>query len=115
MREKEIIDRITIQSFDFRTLQYFKKKYPEVKLVLLIGNELDWKSNIDSLGFKPEVYSPNYRLLSQEIVREIQEAGMKVVPWTINDFFDLNKVLAWQVDGIITDYPDRALIITKKR
>lgn len=115
LKEKSLLDRITIQSFDFRTLQYFNRTYPEVELVLLIENELDWKSNIDSLGFKPKVYSPYYRLLSQEKVREIQNAGMKVIPWTVNDFFDINKVLAWQVDGIITDYPDRALIITKKK
>ncbi len=115
LKEKNLLDRVTIQSFDFRTLQYFNRTYPEVELVLLIENELDWTSNIDSLGFKPEVYSPYYRLLSQEKVRDIQNAGMKVIPWTVNDFFDINKVLAWQVDGIITDYPDRALIITKKK
>lgn len=115
LKEKEMLDRITVQSFDFRTLQYFNRKYPEVELGLLIENELTWKFNIDSLGFKPEIYSPYYRLLSQAKVRKIQRAGMKVVPWTVNDFFDINKVLSWQVDGIITDYPDRVLIITKKK
>ena len=113
--EKQILDRVTIQSFDFRTLQYFNTKYPEVTLVLLIENELDWRVNIDSLGFTPEIYSPYYKLLSQEIVKEIQGAGLKVIPWTVNEFADIKEVNEWGVDGIITDYPDRALIITKER
>ena len=115
VKKKGILNRITIQSFDFRTLQYFKKEYPHVQLALLIENEQSWKTNIDSLGFKPEIYSPYYQLLSQEIVKEIQGTGMKVIPWTVNDFDELNKVLAWEVDGIITDYPDRALTLTKKK
>lgn len=115
VQKKGMLNRITIQSFDFRTLQYFKKEYSNVQLALLIENEQSWKTNIDSLGFKPEIYSPYYQLLSQEIVKEIQGAGMKVIPWTVNDFDELNKVLAWDVDGIITDYPDRALTLTKKK
>lgn len=115
LTEKQVFDRVTIQSFDFRTLQYFNTKYPEVALVLLIENELDWRVNIDSLGFTPEIYSPYYKLVSQEIVKEIQDAGIKVIPWTVNDFADLKEVKEWGVDGIITDYPDRALTITKER
>jgi glycerophosphoryl diester phosphodiesterase len=112
--EKDILNRVTIQSFDFRTLQYFHKQYPGVKLALLIANEMPWKSNIDSLGFVPEIYSPYYLLLSQENVTELQEVGMKVIPWTVNEMKDIKDVLALGVDGIITDYPNRAVEIIKE-
>lgn len=114
LAEKGILDRVTIQSFDFRTLQYFHKQYPGVKLALLIANEMPWKSNIDSLGFVPEIYSPYYLLLSQENVTELQEVGMKVIPWTVNEMKDIKDVLALGVDGIITDYPNRAVEIIKE-
>lgn len=109
IEERNLIDRITIQSFDFRTLTYFHKTYPDIKLVLLIENGLPWRSNIDSLGFIPEVYSCYYELLSQENMKEIQNAGMEVIPWTVNDVSDIQQLVDWGVDGIITDYPDRAL------
>ncbi|WP_436515006.1 glycerophosphodiester phosphodiesterase family protein [Ekhidna sp. To15] len=115
LEDKKILDRVTIQSFDFRTLKYFHENYPEVDLAILIENDLNWKLNIDSLGFTPKIYSCNYRLLSQESIKEIKSKGMKVIPWTVNDFFEMNKLIAWGVDGIITDYPDRALIIKKRK
>lgn len=114
LKEMEILDRVTIQSFDFRTLHYFHTRYSDVELALLIANELTWKANIDSLGFTPEIYSPYYLLLSQENVTELQKAGMRVIPWTVNELSDIKSVLALGVDGIITDYPDRADEIIKE-
>ena len=112
--KKGLWDRVNIQSFDFRTLQYFKKKYPDVKLALLIENELPWKANIDSLGFTPEIYSCYFKLLDRKLVKEIQSAGMKVVPWTINDEREIAEMLEMGVDGVISDYPNRVLKLTKK-
>lgn len=105
----EMLDVTTIQSFDFRMLQYFNKTYPEVELAVLIENPLHWEKNIDSLGFTPAIYSCNYQLLSPVNIEELQEAGMRVIPWTINQTQDMKKLLSWGVDGIITDYPDRAI------
>lgn len=113
INENNILDKANIQSFDFRTLQYFNEKYPDVRLALLIENNLTWKENIDSLGFTPEIYSCDFELLTKEAVQEIQNAGMKVIPWTVNEISDLNKMFKWEVDGIITDYPDRALNLTR--
>ncbi|WP_420316712.1 glycerophosphodiester phosphodiesterase family protein [Ekhidna sp.] len=113
LKAKGLLEQTTIQSFDFRILQFFHQKYPEVKLVLLIENELNWKVNIDSLGFIPEVYSPYYPLLSRAEVHEIHDGGMKVIPWTVNEPAIMEQLIVWGVDGIITDYPDRALRITE--
>lgn len=108
---KNIWERVNIQSFDFRTLQYFHSRYPEVKLALLIENELDWNENIDSLGFTPEIYSCYFELLNQVIVSDLQSNGMEVIPWTVNEVESMQKMLQMEVDGIITDYPDRALTL----
>lgn len=99
--------RVTIQSFDFRVIQYFHEKYPNVQLALLIENELPWKQNIDSLGFVPQIYSCDYSLLTKEVVKELQAENMKVIPWTVNERADMERLLTWGVDGLITDYPDR--------
>lgn len=115
LTSRGILDRVTVQSFDFRVLKYFHEKYPHVELALLIENRNHWKTNIDSLGFTPKIYSCYYQLLSQENVKEMQVAGMKIIPWTINEISDIEKLVNWEVDGIITDYPDRALKVIKKK
>lgn len=107
----QIWDRITIQSFDFRTLKYFNEAYPKVNLALLIENQLPWKENIDSLGFTPDIYSCDYSLLSRENIEELKKSGMLVIPWTVNDTNDMQQLIDWGVDGLITDYPDRAIAL----
>jgi glycerophosphoryl diester phosphodiesterase len=112
--KKGLWNRVNIQSFDFRTLQFFREEYPEVRLALLIENRLSWQQNIDSLGFTPEIYSCYYRLLSPSIVKELQDAGMQVIPWTVNEERAIKEVLDWGVNGIISDYPNRVLKIVNQ-
>lgn len=101
-------ERYTIQCFDFRVLQYFHKTYPEVSMVALVENRKGVKANMDDLGFIPQVYSPNFRLISKKDIAYCHEQGMKVVPWTVNTLKDMKQLVEKGVDGIITDYPDRA-------
>lgn len=105
--------RVNIQSFDFRVLQYFHDTYPDVKLAVLIENEATIEQNLATLGFTPSIYSCWYKLLKQEDVARLQEMGMKVIPWTVNELADMQQLVDWGVDGIITDYPDRAKQLKK--
>ena len=109
--EKLSTDRYTIQCFDFRILQYFHKTYPEVTLVALIEGVKGVKANIEDLGFTPEVYSPYFKLIGEKDIQLCHDMGMKVVPWTINKVEDMQRMIDKGVDGIITDYPDRAKAI----
>ncbi len=112
--ERKLWDRVNIQSFDFRTLRYFNETYPEVKLAILIEHETNWEKNILELGFTPEIYSCYFQLLSREQVELIQNSGMQVIPWTVNEIADIKKMIDWEVDGIISDYPDRVIEIIRK-
>lgn len=105
----DVIDwkRVTIQSFDLRVLQYFHQAYPHIRLALLIENKQSVSENLDSLGFAPDIYSPYFELLSQEIVKNLHNQGIEVIPWTVNEHADMRRVRSWGVDGLITDYPDR--------
>lgn len=100
---------LNIQSFDFRILQYFHENYPEIKLAVLVENPLPIDENLANLGFTPEIYSCYYHLLDSGKVAWLHDQGMKVIPWTVNEKEDIQKVLDWGVDGIISDYPNRVL------
>lgn len=105
---------VTIQSFDVRTLQEFRKFPIRLPLVLLVANPLGIEKNIAKLGFMPDVYSPNYLLVDDETVRFCREKGIKIIPWTVNEISDLERMKRFNLDGIITDYPDRAIKIFRK-
>lgn len=95
-----------IQSFDIRALKYVREKYPDIPLAFLVENKEGWIGNLNKLGFTPEIYSPYYGLITKKNVRELQEAGMKVIPWTVNEVKALRKLKRWGVNGVITDYPN---------
>ena len=109
-------ERVIIQSFDFRVLQYWNKTYPDVQLAALVENMRSVDTNLGALGFLPAIYSPNYKLINEKTVKELHEKGIRVIPWTVNDKKDMEELAAWGVDGIITDYPNRAreLGLTRK-
>lgn len=109
------LDRTTIQSFDVRTLQHIKANYPKVSLALLIESEGLPEIHIEKLGFYPDIYSPYYLLVDQELVDFCQRHQMKLIPWTVNEDWEMEKLISLGVDGIITDYPDRLTAITNKK
>lgn len=102
------MERVIIQSFDFRVLKYWHMRYPEVRLAALVENALPINSNLNELGFLPSVYSPYFKLLTEDRVRFLHQKGIRVIPWTVNEKRDMERLRSWRVDGIITDYPDRS-------
>ena len=112
--DKEIKTRTNIQSFDVRSLQEARKQAPDITLALLIGNQLSARENIETLGFKPDIYSPNYELINDELIQYLKQEEIKLIPWTINEKADMQRIIDIGVDGIITDYPDRAMEVLKE-
>jgi glycerophosphoryl diester phosphodiesterase len=100
---------VTIQSFDVRTLQEFKKFKIKMPLVLLVENKERVEKNIEKLGFQPDVYSPNYLLVDKSLIEYCHSRGIKVIPWTVNETSDMEVLKKLNIDGIISDYPDRAV------
>jgi glycerophosphoryl diester phosphodiesterase len=102
------LDRVNLQSFDFRVIKYIHETYPEVQLAMLISNPAGYEAQLAELGFQPAIYSPYFPQLTAEIVKALHQKGMKVVPWTVNTTEQMNKLLDMGVDGIITDFPNLA-------
>jgi glycerophosphoryl diester phosphodiesterase len=125
VRDAGMVGRVTIQSFDWRTLQLVQRLEPAIRTVYLTvrGRDEDtleggtWTAGLRLQDFPSvahmvnaaggAIWSPAYRNLSAEAVRGAHELGLKVMPWTVNDPADAQRLIDWGVDGIITDYPDR--------
>ncbi len=62
----------------------------------------------------PDSYSPHFSYLDEATIKFCRENGIKLVPWTVNEIADMEKMKAFGPDGIITDYPDRAVKVFRK-
>lgn len=117
------LDRVVIQSFDFRVLKYWHEKYPEIRLAALVENQKSIDDNLSELGFIPSIYSPDFKLLTNERVKYLHtknfsltpkqkenklKSKLRVIPWTVNEEKDMLVMKGMGVDGFITDYPNRA-------
>ena len=107
---KQLGNRVTIQSFDVRVLNYLHEKYPGTRTSYLIYlSATDFDKNLAKLNFVPDVYSPKYTFVDAATVAKAHAAGMEILPWTADEESDLRKLARLGVDGVITNYPDRAL------
>jgi glycerophosphoryl diester phosphodiesterase len=109
LNEKNITQRTIVQSFDVRALKYLNTKYPGQMVSYLIENNLPPEENLNILGFTPDVYSPEYLLVDENLIKLGRKLKMKIIPWTINDLDTILKLKRKGVDGIITDYPNLLL------
>jgi len=117
--------RVTIQSFDWRTLTLVGKLAPQLPRAYLTTprtlKDKRWTDGFDAASFAsvpqmvraasanapgPVIWSPAFADLTPEVIREAQKIGMKVLPWTVNQRADMLRLMDWGADGIITDYPD---------
>ena len=73
---------------------------------MLVNESYDYSNILDDLGFYPDIYSPNFNNLTYEIVKKSRKK-IQIIPWTVNSYDDITMILEWDVDGIISDYPDR--------
>ncbi len=102
------MNRVIIQSFDFRVLKYWHEKYPEIKLGAVVSDLRSVQSHLSELGFNPTIYIPNYRIINRSKVEFLHKKNIKVIPWTVNEISEMLALKGMGVDGFITDYPNRA-------
>ncbi|CAG1007879.1 glycerophosphoryl diester phosphodiesterase [Burkholderiales bacterium] len=139
IRAAGVADRTTLQSFDWRTVAVAKRLAPEIATACLTAQfpsfdtvkpdasgRSPWHAGLDPAAHGHsvprlakaagcEVWSANAAALTAERVREAHSLGLKVLAWTVNDRADMARAIDLGVDGIITDYPDRARDLLRER
>ena len=133
LRAEGMVGRADLQSFDWRVLFEARALAPELSTACL-SIERPWHDNIlrgrrgpspwtagldlDAFdGSVPRlveaagcaIWSPFHHDLTETALAEAHALGLKVVVWTVNDVDDMLALARLGVDGIITDYPDRAV------
>lgn len=112
--EKGIEERTVVKSFDPYFLNRLHQDYPQVNTSYLVSKK-GIRRNLAALNFTPDYYSPRHKLVvNHRFVDSVKVLNMKLVPWTVNRKKDILRLLHLGADGIITDFPERALEARKK-
>jgi glycerophosphoryl diester phosphodiesterase len=139
VRDAGLAGRAAVQSFDWRTLMVLRRVAPEIERVCLTVEQPDedniqrgrpgaspWTAGLDIDDFGGSmprlvaaagcaVWSPFFRNLTPEAVVEATSLGLRVIPWTVNEPPEMERVIELRVAGIITDYPDRLRAVMAKK
>jgi glycerophosphoryl diester phosphodiesterase len=137
IRRLGIADRTTLQSFDWRTLAVAAREAPEMDRAYLTTERGAGETVYRGRGVSPwtgldiaahggstprlvaaaggRIWSPFFRDLDTRILAEAKALGLSVIPWTVNESADMERLLGWGIDGLITDYPDRAKALLDRR
>jgi glycerophosphoryl diester phosphodiesterase len=117
-----------IQPFDWRTLRLVQQQAPQIPTVYLtlqrgsaptiaLDKATGWTAGFspaDHGGSLPRtikaaggaIWSPYFGDVSEALVTEAHELGLRVVVWTVNKRDDMARMIELGVDGIISDRPD---------
>jgi glycerophosphoryl diester phosphodiesterase len=110
VQAKGIGGRTLYSSFDMRILQELRKLDPATMVALMSEKSTDvLETNLKDLHFNPTVYSPAFLLCNKAMITKCHALGIKVITWTPNEMTKMTALKNDGVDGIITDYPDRAI------
>ena len=130
VNKSNLQNKIIISSFDWRTLTEIKNHYPEISRAYLsfqqqtgikikntIYNRSPWMSFlpffekyelpkiIKSQGGK--AWHPYHKDITKKLVEISHQEDLPVNVWTVNEEYDMLKMIEYSVDGIMTDYPLR--------
>ncbi|WP_225217152.1 alkaline phosphatase [Arthrobacter pullicola] len=136
IRKSGMSDRVTLQSFDWSSLNLAGRIAPRLTRVALAagpetleigqpgaaailgGIDIDDYEGSAVLAAAAQGYdiiSPVYTSVTRGMVAEAHDLGLKIVPWTVNQPAVMNYMIDLGVDGIITDYPTRLRLVMEER
>ena len=105
--------KVLISSFNHYTILRMKEFAPELEYGFLTE---DWIIDVGNYLKKYGVqsFNPDFHNLIPEVLKQVQDYGIAINCYTVNDEEDVIALAKAGVDGIIGNYPERTAQILKK-
>jgi glycerophosphoryl diester phosphodiesterase len=108
LRERGLIGRVMIQSFDWAVVRRVRDVEPKIPTACLSEpNTITGEVAKLAAATGCAVWEPSFETLTAAEVADAHQRGLRVIPWTVNEPADIERVIGLGVDGVISDYPDR--------
>jgi glycerophosphoryl diester phosphodiesterase len=130
-----VLDRVMVESFDWRGPRHLRRIRPDLRLAWLtsaetVSDAAQWWDGPHPSDFggsvpravaaeaagrtTPDIWAPEQVDLTADTVRQAHACGLGVVPWTVNQPARMRQLIAWGVDGLITDRPDLGRVVLRQ-
>ena len=102
------MEHFIVSSFNWNELEKFRTENTNIPVGVLVSKSISINEAIKfAKKIDAQAIHPNYELLNEKTIRKIKNNGFKVYTWTVNDKDKIEYMKKLNVDGIISDYPDR--------
>lgn len=105
--------RIVVQSFDHVWLRDYAVVAPDVTVGLLYGTR-PTAADIEAAAVWADQVNPSLAVTAESTVDAVHAEGLEINVWTVNDGAGMRRATAWDVDGIITNYPQVLMDLQKR-
>lgn len=95
-----------ISSFDWHALKKVHTLNSEIPIGILTATDLEL-AFIFAKFIKATTLLPHYSLVNEEAIIEIQNAGINIITWTVNENNAIQQMKKLNINGIISDFPDK--------
>lgn len=99
-------EHFIISSFEWNMLEEVHNLNSNIAIGVLTEEDVD-KALAFAETIKAKAINPDFQLLNLENTKQIQEKGFQVLPWTVDNAEDIQRIKSYNVDGIISDFPDK--------
>jgi glycerophosphoryl diester phosphodiesterase len=115
VRTAGVVARTSVRSFDHRCVHILTQMEPGLGGAVLIADTAPLDPGDLARRAGADLYCPSYAFVDDDLVRRAHAAGVRVVPYTVNDPAHWGRLLDAGVDGLTTDYPDRLAAFLRAR
>lgn len=109
VRARGLLERTLFSSFSDAVLEVLRKLEPRARLACLVEarRSSDMLERCRAVG--AEALNPWFGLVQPELVESAHAAGLRVLPYTVDDESQMRRLLDCGVDGLFTNQPDRMI------
>lgn len=102
--------QVLISAFHPESLTKVHELYPEIELAFIYNRTQDEKLRHNC---PVDVVKPQFRLTSRELIEEVHDEGLRVIPWTVNEEAEIKRLINLNVDGLISDHPEKICAVIR--